>query len=190
MSQSLLLAKGFSRLSRQAVVATRASSHAVAHHDEHHDEPLYKYRIGKREIVGYGFDGNPEYADSILYPYPAIRFKEPDAKYNALHEKELKDWKSLSVADKKALYRTSYCQTWSEMFAPTGNWKTVTGLVLAGLSLALWTFIGLKQLYPPLPESFTDEARLAQLKRMIDLRVGHVDGLSSKWDYENGRWKE
>ena len=44
--------------------------------------------------------------------------------------------------------------------------------------------------YGPLPETFDDEHRLAQLKRMIDLRVGAVDGLASKWDYEKGRWKE
>lgn len=42
---------------------------------------------------------------------------------------------------------------------------------------------------PPLPESVSEESRKAQLKRMLDIGVGHVDGLSSKWDYENKRWK-
>lgn len=42
---------------------------------------------------------------------------------------------------------------------------------------------------PPYPESLSIESQKAQLKRMLDLGVGHVDGLSSKWDYENKRWK-
>lgn len=42
---------------------------------------------------------------------------------------------------------------------------------------------------PPLPESFSDENRLGQLKRMIDQRQGAVDGLASHWDYEKGEWK-
>jgi len=33
------------------------------------------------------------------------------------------------------------------------------------------------------------EYRQAQLKRMIDLRVDPIDGLSSKWDYEKNTWK-
>lgn len=43
--------------------------------------------------------------------------------------------------------------------------------------------------YPPLPESLSLESRKAQLKRMLDLEVNAIDGLASKWDYENKRWK-
>lgn len=38
--------------------------------------------------------------------------------------------------------------------------------------------------------SLSLEHRQAQLKRMIDLRVDPVDGLSSKWDYEKNTWKQ
>lgn len=38
--------------------------------------------------------------------------------------------------------------------------------------------------------SLSLESRQAQLKRMIDLRVDPIDGLSSKWDYENNTWKK
>ena len=60
----LVLAKSLCRnLTKDSGVTRLASSHAaVAHHDEHHYEPAYKHKIGKREIVGFGFDGNPEYA--------------------------------------------------------------------------------------------------------------------------------
>uniref|UniRef100_V5HGC5 Cytochrome c oxidase subunit 4 n=1 Tax=Ixodes ricinus TaxID=34613 RepID=V5HGC5_IXORI len=54
----------------------------------------------------------------------------------------------------------------------------------------LWVWIFLKKfVYGPLPESCSPEAKEAQLKRMIDLRVNPIDGVASKWDYENNRWK-
>lgn len=33
-------------------------------------------RIGMREIVGYGRNGEPSYIDSEAFPYPSIRFQE------------------------------------------------------------------------------------------------------------------
>lgn len=35
----------------------------------------------------------------------------------------------------------------------------------------------------------TEEGRKMQLKIMIDHEVDPVDGLASKWDYENNKWK-
>jgi cytochrome c oxidase subunit 4 len=43
--------------------------------------------------------------------------------------------------------------------------------------------------YKPLPETFSDERIQAQLQRMIDIRVDPIEGLASKYDYENKRWK-
>lgn len=36
-------------------------------------------RIGNREMVGSGMNGLPMYADSDMFPFPAIRYKEPTA---------------------------------------------------------------------------------------------------------------
>lgn len=33
--------------------------------------------IGNREIVGYGYNGEPNYVDRADFPLPAIRWKEP-----------------------------------------------------------------------------------------------------------------
>lgn len=43
--------------------------------------------------------------------------------------------------------------------------------------------------YDERPESFNEEHQKAQLKRMLELEINPVHGLSSKWDYENKRWK-
>ena len=127
-----------------------------------------------------------------------------------MREKEKGDWKKLSVQEKKALYRASFCQTFSEMKYPTGEWKQHIGVALIAASLAIYVsllmgiFGNLKHfikvlkrlhnfllisVYDEDPITFDEEHQKAQLKRMLDLEVNPITGLSSKWDYENKRWK-
>ena len=35
--------------------------------------------IGKREVVGFGYNGEESYIDDVMFPFPAIRFKEDTA---------------------------------------------------------------------------------------------------------------
>lgn len=62
----------------------------------------------------------------------------------ALKEKEKGDWKKLSIEEKKALYRASFCQTFAEIDAPTGEWKGQIGVTLLGVSISLWLFMFFK----------------------------------------------
>jgi hypothetical protein len=82
------------------------SGTAVSHghgHEEHHFDQREAYpTIGKREIVGYGINGNPSYFDMPDYPCPGIRWKEETPEITALKQKELGDWKNLSAEEKKA----------------------------------------------------------------------------------------
>lgn len=188
LSQSRFKSSSHAATAPGGDVAVEAAHGPDAHHDVY--VPTYRETIGDREVVGYGWSGEPAYADSIIWPYPAIRFRRPEAIDASLLKKELGDWKNLSVDEKKALYRYSHCETFAEMLSPSGNWKRITGIIFMLLSTALWAYMALKTIYPPLPASFNDEHRLAQLKRMIDLRVGAIDGLASKWDYDKGRWKK
>lgn len=59
-------------------------------------------QIGNREIVGFGFDGEPKYGDLSAVPFPAIRFREETPEITKLREKEKADWKNLTIAEKKA----------------------------------------------------------------------------------------
>jgi len=148
-------------------------------------------KIGNREVVGFGINGSYTYADHWQFPFPAVRFREDTPDIQALRMKEKGDWKQLSVEEKKQLYRSSFCQTFSEMFAPTGKWKQYIGLTAFLVGLSWWIYIWMKYyVYPDMPESFTLERRQAQLKRMLDMRVDRVEGLSSKWDYEKNTWKK
>ena len=41
-----------------------------------------------------------------------------------------------------------------------------------------------------MPESFSPENQRKQLKYMIDIRKDAIQGISSKWDYDNNKWKD
>merc|ERR1711942_87050 len=101
-------------------------------------------KIGNREVVGFGYNGENKYVDRIDFPMPAIRFKENTPDIQALHEKAKGDWKKLSIEEKKALYRASFAQTFSEIKAPTGEWKSILGVTLVVSSLAVWIYMGMK----------------------------------------------
>ncbi|KAK4324920.1 hypothetical protein Pmani_004457 [Petrolisthes manimaculis] len=147
-------------------------------------------KIGNREVVGFGLNGDASYIDRVDFPMPAIRFKENNPDIQALREKEKGDWGKLTLEEKKALYRASFCQTFSEMKAPTGEWKSIMGITLMGASFAVWIYLWMKLfVYSPLPDTLTEEKMQAQLKRMIDLRANPIEGYSAQWDYEKGDWK-
>jgi cytochrome c oxidase subunit 4 len=67
-----------------------------------------------------------------------------------LREKEKGDWKKLSVQEKKALYRASFCQTFAEMKYPTGEWKMHLGAAMIAASLAIYVSL-LMSLFGELP---------------------------------------
>lgn len=94
-------------------------------------------KIGSREVVGYGWNGTTGYADRLDYPMPPIRFKENTPDVLALREKEKGDWKKMSREEKKALYRASFCQTFSEFKYRSPEWKACLGGAIGAFGLAL-----------------------------------------------------
>lgn len=147
-------------------------------------------RIGNRDWVGYGTNGCATYFDSVAFPMPAIRFRENTNDLMALREKEKGDWRKLNLEERKILYRASFCQTFAEIQAPTGDWKYITGGTLMGLACSLFIFTLIKLFCgPPLPESFSEENRAKNLRQIIDFEYGVANGIASKWDYEKNDWK-
>lgn len=69
---------------------------------------------------------------SVLFQYNRL-----SGTLQALREKEKGDWKKMSVHEKKALYRSSFCQTFAEFQAPTGDWKLCIAGIFVASSLAL-----------------------------------------------------
>jgi len=156
-----------------------------------HQDNSIKALVGNRDMVGYGINGQPGYMDRVDFPMPSLRWKENTPDVLALREKEKGDWRKLSVEEKKAIYRASFCQTFSEFTAPTGEWKSIVGNTLLLSAFGIWLYIFLKLfVYSPLPESFQEDSRRAQLRRMLDLQVNPIGGVSSLWDYEKDDWKK
>jgi len=76
------------------------------------------------------------------------------------------------------------------MNAPTGHWKIALAGTVALITFSLWVFFGYKVfLLPPLPETCSPEMKREILKYLIDIKADPIYGWSSKWDYENNRWK-
>lgn len=172
---------------KQLPLQSSPSLQKRSHKDQAFDHA--RTRIGKREIVGYGMNGSPIYIDLVEFPMPAIRFREPTPDIEKLRKREKNDWNNLSLDEKKKLYRYSFCQTFAEMTAPTGYWKMIVGMACWAVAFAFFTTIVFNLARAPLPESYKEDSRQQQLKRMIALQINPVHGISSKWDYEIGDWK-
>ncbi|KAI4485398.1 hypothetical protein M0804_006903 [Polistes exclamans] len=138
--------------------------------------------IGNRDIVGPGHNNGLSYIDRTDFPMPAVRFRPNTPDVLALREKEKGDWKKLTIEEKKALYRASFCSTFAEIDAPTGEWKLMLGYSLAIAAVSMWYFMFYKKfVYPPLPESFDEEHQLAQLDRILKVEMNPITGLPSKY---------
>ncbi|XP_023176401.2 cytochrome c oxidase subunit 4 isoform 1, mitochondrial [Drosophila hydei] len=154
----------------------------------HHDGT--RAMSGTREIVGYGVNGSPNYIDCADFPFPAIRYREVTSEICAMREKELGDWKKLSLEEKKSLYRHSFCQTYSEFQYFTPEWKLAVALGLWSVAIGLIiTLLSNAMIYDELPITYDDEHRQAQLRRIIQLQMNPITGISSKWDYSQNKWK-
>ena len=106
---------------------------------------MWRFDEFSLQIVGFGINGEPNYADSVMYPFPAIRFREDDAAISKLREKEKGDWKKMTVEEKKQLYRASFCLTFAEFKGKSmGDWKGILGSVFLGIAVVTSIFMTFK----------------------------------------------
>ncbi|XP_044283981.1 cytochrome c oxidase subunit 4 isoform 1, mitochondrial [Varanus komodoensis] len=134
----------------------------------------------------------PAYIDLRTLPLPAATYtKVLSAEQRALKEKEKASWSALSVDEKVELYRIKFKETYAEMNKGSAEWKTIIGGVCLFLGLTGLLYIWQnKYVCGPLPHTVSDEWKAMQTKRMLDLRVNPIEGISSKWDYEKNEWKK
>lgn len=133
---------------------------------------------GKRDYVGFGVNGSPIYVDIITHPMPAIRFQEPTPEICALREKEKDDWKNLSKDEIKRLYRYSFCKTFSEMQAPTGEWKLHVGVAIWACTIALLFTYAVNVFHQDLPAVVVPT--IDPNNRSVPLVVSATDALLSR----------
>ncbi|XP_036780671.1 cytochrome c oxidase subunit 4 isoform 2, mitochondrial isoform X1 [Manis pentadactyla] len=126
------------------------------------------------------------------YPMPDEPFcTELNAEQRALKEKEKGSWTQLSHAEKVALYRLQFHETFAEMNRRSNEWKTVMGCVFffSGFTALLiwWQRV---YVFPEKPITLTDEWKAQQLQRILDMKGNPVQGLASRWDYDKKEWKK
>nr|XP_028595890.1 cytochrome c oxidase subunit 4 isoform 1, mitochondrial isoform X1 [Podarcis muralis] len=170
----MLASRAFSLLGKRAIstsVCVRAHGHGIA----------------KTEDFSL-----PAYADRRDVPLPEVQFtKSLSSEQKALKEKEKASWTALSSAEKVALYRIKFNETFAEMNKGSSEWKTILGGTLFFIGLTAFVVIWQRMyVFGPIPRTFTDEWKAMQTKRMLDMRVNPIDGFSNKWDYEKNEWKK
>ncbi|XP_019654197.1 cytochrome c oxidase subunit 4 isoform 2, mitochondrial [Ailuropoda melanoleuca] len=126
------------------------------------------------------------------YPMPDEPFcTELNAEQRALKEKEKGSWTQLSHAEKVALYRLQFHETFAEMNRRSNEWKTVMGCVFFFFGFtALLIWWQRVYVFPEKPITLTDEWKAQQLQRILDMKGNPVQGLASRWDYEKKEWKK
>ncbi|NXM53638.1 COX41 oxidase, partial [Illadopsis cleaveri] len=89
------------------------------------------------------------------------------------------------------VYRMKFNESYAEMKKGTNEWKTILGGVLFFLGLTGLVLIWQKHfMYGPIPHTFSEEWVSAQTKRMLDMRVNPVEGISAHWDFDKNEWKK
>ncbi|XP_060110518.1 cytochrome c oxidase subunit 4 isoform 1, mitochondrial [Heteronotia binoei] len=134
----------------------------------------------------------PAYYDCRSVPLPPADFtKKLSSDQKALKEKEKASWADLSADEKVALYRIKFNDSYAEMSKGSNEWKTATAGVLFFLAFSGLILIWQKKyVLGEIPHTFSDEWLAMQTKRMLDMRVNPIEGISSKWDYEKNEWKK
>ncbi|XP_043972105.1 cytochrome c oxidase subunit 4 isoform 2, mitochondrial [Gambusia affinis] len=118
----------------------------------------------------------PTYYERVDMPLPDKPYKDVLSEAEEkLKQKEKGPWSQLTKEEKVALYRLKFSQSYAEMKAPTGEWKTVLGgmfffLGFTGL-VVWWQRI---YVYPPSPRTLDDDWKAMQIQRMLDMRINPV----------------
>ncbi|XP_017447568.1 cytochrome c oxidase subunit 4 isoform 2, mitochondrial isoform X1 [Rattus norvegicus] len=126
------------------------------------------------------------------YPMPDEPYcTELSEEQRALKEKEKGSWAQLSQAEKVALYRLQFHETFAEMNHRSNEWKTVMGCVfffIGFTALVIWW--QRVYVFPKKVVTLTEERKAQQLQRLLDMKSNPIQGLSAHWDYEKKEWKK
>ncbi|XP_060239051.1 cytochrome c oxidase subunit 4 isoform 2, mitochondrial [Meriones unguiculatus] len=126
------------------------------------------------------------------YPMPDEPYvTELNEEQRALKEKEKGSWAQLSQAEKVALYRLQFHETFAEMNHRSNQWKTVMGCVFFSIGFtALVIWWERVYVFPEKVVTLTEERKAQQLQRLLDMKSNPIQGLAAHWDYEKKEWKK
>ncbi|XP_001365717.1 cytochrome c oxidase subunit 4 isoform 1, mitochondrial isoform X1 [Monodelphis domestica] len=134
----------------------------------------------------------PSYVDRRDYPLPDVaHVRNLSSSQKALKEKEKKAWNDLSNEEKIELYHIKFNETFAKMNKPTNEWKTILGAAMFFIGFSAIIVMWEKRfVYGPIPHTFSEDWVAMQTQRMLDMKVGPIQGFSSNWDYDKKEWKK
>merc|ERR1711941_12394 len=137
---------------------------------------------------------NIDFSESHLLPFPqAPRFADKDPELNAIRAKAAEGhWGELSIEETNKLYDGHFQRKYFRYHQPNDRWKGFFALIFFALGLAMFkyrtyaTWEGFHH-----PEYMHDPKFLEEyVKRGLQINAGHMRGMSTKWNYQNGEWNE
>ncbi|XP_044516482.1 cytochrome c oxidase subunit 4 isoform 1, mitochondrial isoform X1 [Gracilinanus agilis] len=134
----------------------------------------------------------PSYVDRRDYPLPDVaHVRNLSSSQKALKEKEKKEWSNLSNEEKIELYHIKFNETFAKMNKPTNEWKTIIGAAMFFIGFSALIVMWEKRfVYGPVPHTFSEDWVAMQTQKMLDMKVGPIQGFSAKWDYDKKEWKK
>merc|ERR1712042_354435 len=127
---------------------------------------------------------DPYFHESLRHPIPSgPRMIVIPEELKDLKEKELGDWKELTVDEQNDLYNMYFGMSIAELSQGTDRWKISIALMV---SFIIREFIIVKRDPYLRSEEMVKDQIVWQLKTFHD----PITGYPSLWDYENNCWKK
>lgn len=136
---------------------------------------------------------DPYFHESLRHPIPSgPRMIVIPEELKPLKEKELGDWKELSIDEQNDLYNMYFGMSIAELTQGTDRWKTAIGCAMIYLSFALVLgFVIREYIQVPRSEYLRSEQSVKdQITWQLKAHYNPITGYPSLWDYENNCWKK
>jgi len=138
---------------------------------------------------------NIDYYESFVDPFPlAPRFADKDASLNELRAKAASagNWSELSVKEQRKLYDGHFRMPLHYYTLTNDEWKLYPGIWAWQIAIILCVFTYYTYMMDVQhPEHQNDEHYINEWwKKSLQWNSGPYSGNASKYDYENGCWRE
>jgi len=136
---------------------------------------------------------DPYFHESLRHPIPSgPRMIVIPEELKPLKEKELGDWKELSVDEQNDLYNMYFGMSIAELSQGTDRWKTAIGCAMIYLSFALALGFVIREYIQVPRDEYLRSEEMVKDQIVWQLKTHHnpITGYPSLWDYENNCWKK
>jgi len=136
---------------------------------------------------------DPYFHESLRHPIPSgPRMIVIPEELKDLKEKELGDWKELTVDEQNDLYNMYFGMSIAELSQGTDRWKTSIGCACIYISIALMVSFIIREFIIVKRDPYLRSEEMVKDQIVWQLKTFHdpITGYPSLWDYENNCWKK